>query len=192
MAAAATRTPSRSSTHKAAGALLAHGRTRTDAPANPGANVCTQQARKNGHGQHRAGRAKVKRTTRSADPGGRARPNHAGIGLRSGNLPAHGVHEAAFRAPHQTDGIRRAAVRRPPKALQKRIYLPCPARKYSRGAGVCSACLHNLIYITNFINVNIPNLQRFFHAFGCHNTLSITANRAASHAKRRIYIILFT
>lgn len=121
-----------------------------------------------------------------------ARPNHAGIGLRSGNLPAHGVHEAAFRAPHQTDGIRRAAVRRPPKALQKRIYLPCPARKYSRGAGVCSICLHNLIYIMYFINVSIPNSQRFFRAFGCHNILSITANRAASRAMLRIYIIQFT
>lgn len=166
---------------------------RTDAPASPGANVCTQQARKNGHGQHRAGRAKVKRTTRSADPGERcAAKSRGNRGLRSGNLPAHGAHEAAFRAPHQTDGIRRAAVKRPPKALQKRRYLPCPARKYSRGAGVCSACLHNLIYITNFINVNIPNLQRFFHAFGCHNMLSITVNRAASHAMRRIYIIKFT
>lgn len=121
-----------------------------------------------------------------------ARPNHAGIGLRSGNLPAQTVHEAASGAPHQTDGIRRAAVRRPPKALQKRIYLPCPARKYSCGARVCSICLHNLIYITNITNVNIPNLQRFFRAFGCHNILSITANRAESRAMLRIYIIQFT
>ncbi len=66
---------------------------------------------------------------------GGAWPNHAGIGLRSGNLPAHGVHEAAFRVPRQTDGIRRAAVKRPPKALQKRIYLPCPAREIRAGQG---------------------------------------------------------
>lgn len=193
MAAAATRTPSRSSTHKAAGALLAHGRTRTDAPASPGANVYTQRARKNGRtgsAEPDAPKSNGQRAAQIRADG--ARPNHAGIGLRSGNLPAHGVHEAAFRAPHQSDGIRRATVRRPLKALQKRIYLPCPARIFSRGAGVCSICLHNLIYITNFINVNILNFQRFFRAFGCHNTLSITANRAASHAMRRIYIIQFT
>ena len=187
MAAAATRTPSRSSTRKAAGALLAHGRTRTDAPAGPGANVCTQQARKNGHGQHRAGRAKVKRTTRSADPGGRC----AAKSRRNRSLPAHGVHEAAFRAPHQTDGIRRAAVR-PPESPPETHISPLPRARNSRGAGVCSAYLHNLIYITNFISVNVPNLQRFFLAFGCHNILSITANQAASHAMRRINIIQFT
>ena len=67
-----------------------------------------------------------------------------------------------------------------------------PRANFSRGAGACSACLHNLIYITNFINVNIPNFQRLFRAFGCHNILSITANRVASHAVRRIYIIQFT
>ena len=201
MAAAATRTPSRSSTHKAAGALLAHGRTRTDAPASPGANVCTQQARKNGHGQHRAGRAKVKRTTRSADPGGRCAAKSRRNRSAQRKSPCEAVRTAASRVPRQTDGIPCAAPngRHParrgqasPESPPETHISPLPRARNSRVAGVCSACLHNLIYITNFINVNIPNLQLFFRTFGCHNILSITANQAASHAMRRIYIIQFT
>lgn len=192
MAAAATRTPSRSSTHKAAGALLAHGRTRTDAPASPGANVCTQQARKNGHGQHRAGRAKVKRTTRSADPGGRCAAKSRRNRSAQRKSPCTWCAQSGIprTAPNGRHPARRGQAS--PESPPETHISPLPRARNSRGAGVCSTCLHNLIYVTNFINVNIPNLQRFFRAFGCHNMLSITANRAASHAMRHIYIIQFT
>lgn len=148
--------------HKAAGALLAHGRTRTDAPASPGTNVCTQQARKNGHGQHRAGRAKVKRTTRSADPGGRC------VAKSRRNRPAQRKSPCTWcarsgipcAAPDGRHPARRGQAS--PESPPETHISPLPRARNSRRAGVCSICLHNLIYITNFINVNIPNLHGFF------------------------------
>ena len=158
MAAAATRTPSRSSTRKAAHAQMSR-----QAPAQTSAHNGRENQT---HGQRRAGRMvhgqitqesvcaveiSLRKPCTKRHPARRTKRTVSGTphqtdGIRhaapNGRYPVRRTKRTVSGTPHQTDGIRYAAPngryparhsRAHPKALRKRTYPPCPAREICAG-----------------------------------------------------------
>ena len=154
MAAAATRTPSRSSTRKAAHAQMSR-----QAPAQTSAHNGRENQT---HGQRRAGRMVHGQITQESVCA-------VEISLRkpcTKRHPARRTKRTVSGTPHQTDGIRHATPngRYParhtkrtvsgtpqssaPESPPKTYISPLPRTRNLRGADFCAFYLHNIIYIT--------------------------------------------